>query len=134
MAMPFNRQRPGRRFIFFPVVAIFMLLLLSLVVMLLWNAILPDVLHAGRLQYGQAIGLLILCRILFGGFGGPFRGRGGRPGGPPWRDKWVNMTSEEQRRFREEWQRRCRPEKAGNNEHHDPERSRDVEGTPDATS
>jgi hypothetical protein len=84
-----------------------MVLLLGLAVMLLWNAILPEALHAGRLEYGQAVGLLVLCRVLFGGFGGPFRGRWPRNGGPAWRDKWTKMTPEEQERFKTEWQRRC---------------------------
>ena len=105
--MPYNRQRPRRRFIFFPLVAIMMLLLFGLVVMLLWNAILPEALHAGRLKYRQAVGLLVLCRILFGGFGGPFRGRWPGGGGPAWRNKWTKMTPEEQERFKAEWQRRC---------------------------
>lgn len=38
------------------------------VVMRLWNSILPEVLHAQPLRYWQAVGLLILCRILVGSF------------------------------------------------------------------
>lgn len=44
---------------------------LSYVVMLLWNHVavsLADGIHA--IDYGQAVGLLILSRILFGGFRG----------------------------------------------------------------
>ena len=40
------------------------------VVMLLWNSILPVVLHAGAITFWQAAGLLILARLLFGGFRG----------------------------------------------------------------
>lgn len=130
--MPYNRQRPRRRFIFFPLVAILMLLLLGLVVMLLWNAILPETLHTGRLEYGQALGLLILCRILFGGFGGPFRGRGPGSGGRPWNDKWTKMSPEEQQRFREEWMRRCGQKKEEKNGSQDRDEHRDAHGTPEA--
>ncbi len=41
----------------------------SAIVMLLWNAIIPAVIGWGSLNFWQAAGLLILCRILFGHFG-----------------------------------------------------------------
>lgn len=40
------------------------------VVMLLWNAIIPSVIGWGALSYLQAVGLLLLCRVLFGRFPG----------------------------------------------------------------
>lgn len=52
--------------------------LAALAVMLLWNAILPSLLAVGRLGFWQALGLLLLCRILFGGL----RGRGWGGHGP----------------------------------------------------
>ncbi len=50
------------------------------VVMRLWNSIFPEVVGARPLSYWQAVGLLILARILVGGFhrggpGGKFRGK-----------------------------------------------------------
>ena len=82
---------------------------LALIVMLLWNAILPSVFHVETLTYWQALGLLVLCRILFGGF--LFGGRKGRPsfGRPPTqvREKWMNMSEEERIKFKEEWKKRC---------------------------
>jgi hypothetical protein len=72
-------------------------------VMLLWNAIVPAVFHSGSLTYLQALGLLILCRILFGSFRfGP--GRGGPP--PHLREKWMNMSEEERQKFKEAWRKR----------------------------
>lgn len=45
-------------------------------VMLLWNALIPDLFAGARpLGYGQALGLLLLCRILFGGWRGGCHGR-----------------------------------------------------------
>ena len=73
---------------------------LGYIVMRLWNAIVPGVftgIHV--LDYRQALGLLVLSRILFGGF----RGRVRFP-----RRHWQhleNLTPEERARFR----RRCRP-------------------------
>lgn len=79
--------------------------LLAAVVRLLWNAILPEVMAVQPLSYGQALGLLVLCRILFGGFGF----RGAWRGGPPrrFREKWMNMDETERAQFKEAWRRRC---------------------------
>lgn len=95
-----------RRFIIFPIMAAGILLLLGAVVMLLWNAILPDITGFKPLGYWQATGLLVLCRILFGSFRSPgsrapFRGASFS------RNKWMNMTEEERARFKSEWQKRC---------------------------
>lgn len=73
------------------------------VVMLLWNALLPDLFHLPLIHFWQALGLLILAKILFGGF------RGGGPRGA-WsnrRQKWMNMTPEEREKFKQEWGSRC---------------------------
>ena len=41
----------------------------GVVVLLLWNWLLPDIFHLRRITFWEALGLLALCRILFGGFG-----------------------------------------------------------------
>lgn len=38
----------------------------AVVVMFLWNAIIPSVIGWGALTYLQAAGLIMLCRLLFG--------------------------------------------------------------------
>lgn len=77
--------------------------------MFLWNAILPSVITSvGALTYLQAIGLLILCRILFGGFrGGGYRGYQGYKNNPAWKEKMMNMSEEEREKFKNEWRERC---------------------------
>lgn len=80
------------------------------VVMWLWNAILPSVASLGHLSYWQALGLLILCRLLFGGFSGRHRrGRFGRGSfmQRAMRKKFMNMTEEERAEFRARWKERC---------------------------
>lgn len=42
---------------------------ISAIIMLLWNAILPDITGCLPINYWQSAGLLILCRLLFGGLG-----------------------------------------------------------------
>lgn len=55
----------------------------------LWNWLLPPIFGWREITFWQALGMLLLCRILFGGFGGHGAHRSGR------------MTSEERERFRE---------------------------------
>lgn len=76
--------------------------LFGLAVMLLWNALLPAILGVGAIGYLQALGLLALCRILFGGLGiGPmFMARRHSMAG-----HWHSMSKEE----REEFIRRRNP-------------------------
>lgn len=103
-----NRKK-AKKFFFF--IFLFPLFILGLggLVMLLWNALLPDIAGVSKINYWQAMGLFVLSRILFGGF--RFGGGGGKPGfgGSPqhWKQKWMNMSEEEKARFKENWQKRC---------------------------
>lgn len=81
------------------------LALLSLAVMLLWNSLVPELFRGPRLEYWQALGLLLLSRILFGGLRG--RGWHGHWRQRMWRERWENMTPEEREHLRAHFQRRC---------------------------
>jgi Protein of unknown function (DUF3106) len=77
---------------------------LSLVVMLLWNALIPSLFAGPLLGFWQAAGLLVLCRLLFGGF----RPRGGHHPGwrhRGWHARWHRMSAEERDRFRDGFRR-----------------------------
>jgi len=78
---------------------------LSFVVMNLWNWLAPALFGLHPISFWQALGLLVLTKILFGGF------RGGR--GPSWRgrmsERWERMTPEERERFRAGMKARCGP-------------------------
>jgi hypothetical protein len=84
---------------------------LSFVVMSLWNALIPDLFHGPMLTFWQAVGLLLLSKILFGGFRGRgghgWHGHRGRWGGEMWRRKWESMTPEERDRMRAKFKHRC---------------------------
>ena len=99
------KHRINRGVLFIPIF-IGGLFLFNLAVMLLWNAILPAVLGVKTITFWQALGILVLSKILFGGFGG----RGWR-GNPQWKHKmkqrWDNMTPEERENFKAEWKNRC---------------------------
>jgi Ca2+/H+ antiporter, TMEM165/GDT1 family len=76
------------------------------VVMRLWNWLLPGLFGWRMITFWQGVGLLALCRILFGGFGG---GRSHRPGFTRRRmaARWEKMTPEERERVRQEYMGRC---------------------------
>ena len=107
-----NYRRRGR-FFFFPLIPIAAALLFGLIVMLLWNSILPHVLNVSALTYWQAVGLLVLSRILFGSFfrGGPAYGPGSWRGRSMWWSKWQNMSEEDKAKLREQWRTRCGPQR-----------------------
>lgn len=68
------------------------------IVMHLWNGILPALFGWHAITFWQALGLLVLCRILVGGLGN------GGSQGPPRRRKgqhWECMTAEEREHFHE---------------------------------
>ncbi len=95
-----------RKYFFFSLIAAAFIFGAGYVVMFLWNNILPSVIPAvGTLTYLKAIGLLILCRILFGGYKG--RGGSGYRGVPPWKQKMMNMSEEEREKFKNEWREKC---------------------------
>lgn len=50
----------------------------AIIVMLLWNWLVPSVIGWAVINYWQAAGLLLLCKLLFGGFGK--MGHGFHPG------------------------------------------------------
>jgi len=67
------------------------------VVMLLWNWLLPAIFGWRLINFWQALGLLALCRILFGRWGGHGHdhGRSNRFSG----DQWKKMTPEEREKI-----------------------------------
>ena len=90
-----HRILKGTKIILFIVVAG---AVLGFVTMELWNALLPQIFGWNRITFWQGIGLLVLSRILFGGF---HRHSGHRDG---WKrrmkERWEHMTPEEREKFR----------------------------------
>ena len=89
---------------FFIVIAI---LAFGAVVMGLWNAILPEVTTAKKISYPQALGILLLSKILFGGFRGGWGGHYKRERWMEMQQKMATMTPEEREKFKSEWKSRC---------------------------
>ncbi len=79
------------------------------VTMQLWNWLVPAIFGLRAITFGQALGLVVLSKILFGGFHRHSgRGRGWRP---QMQERWAQMSPEERERFRSGWggRRGCRP-------------------------
>jgi hypothetical protein len=97
---------PGK-IAFFIGMAVLFVFVLGSVVMLLWNAILPDLVGVKPIRFWQAIGLLILSRILFGGFRFGDKAKKHHARRKQWKEKWASMSEEERAEFKERWRRKC---------------------------
>lgn len=79
-----------------------------LVVMWLWNSLIPSIIGWSAITYWQAAGLMILSRLLFGGFGG---GRHRRHKGP--RHFWKNCDKRQHHGMHGEWHKKMHDEMKG---------------------
>ena len=90
----------------FALLAVVFVSVAGAVAMWLWNALVPDIFGASEITWVQALGLLVLARLLLGG-----RGHGGLGGRRRWRGHWerklANMSPEERERWKAERGRYC---------------------------
>jgi hypothetical protein len=103
-----NMNRKWKMFFIAPVAILCIALFIYIggeVVMRLWNWLLPPLFGWHQVTFWQAVGLLALCRILFGSHGwrGPGRARRRMS------ERWGNMTPEEREKFRQGMRGRCGP-------------------------
>ena len=101
-----KREFRARRILFFVLMAALAILIFGGAVMLLWNNVLASVTSVHTITFVQALGILVLSKILFSGFRG-----GWGPRRYYWKQrmaqKWNSMTPEEREKFKQEWQKRC---------------------------
>lgn len=92
----------GLKIVFFVALAV---AAIGAAIMLLWNALLPDLFGLQTIGFLQAVGLLVLSRILLGGVRGGWGHRG------HWRarfaERWEQMSDEERAQFRAGMRHRC---------------------------
>lgn len=89
------------------------------IIMHLWNWLLPSLFGWHVITFWQALGLLVLCRILFGGFGNSGN-RGGGKRGRREREMWAAMSPEEREAFRQNMRNRCGPADAAGGQNREP--------------
>jgi len=91
-------------FVVGPIAIVLFAWLFGEVILHLWNWLLPPLFGFPMITFWQGLGLLVLCRILFGGWGGGkdrSRSRDDRAG------RWERMTPEEREKFRQNMRKRC---------------------------
>jgi hypothetical protein len=92
-----------------------LILLIGYIVMLLWNALVPALFHGPLLTFWQAVGVLVLLKILFHNHRfGRWHGHGWHPSyHRHWKHRFeaklASMNPEEREKFKEEWSKRCNP-------------------------
>lgn len=97
-----------KRAIFIPIAIAAGVFIFGSAVMLLWNNLLPALFGLSTITFWQAIGILVLAKILFGGFGGGHKHgkchcheHGNAHG------KWSHLTPEQKESMKSEWKDRC---------------------------
>lgn len=89
-----------KHLVFIPLFCLAYIIVLGGCVMILWNWLMPELFALPCLSFWQAAGLLLLCKILFGGLSaGHHHGHGCHHGGNKLRQRWESMTPEERERI-----------------------------------
>ncbi|RXK58942.1 hypothetical protein ESA94_16280 [Lacibacter luteus] len=97
------RNRNKKWMAFIPLLIVAGIALFGWLVMYLWNvALVPAVNGVNAIGFWQALGILLLSKILFSSFSGKKH-----KGDHAWKKKWSTMSDEERTRFRQEWWKRC---------------------------
>src|SRR6476646_9862836 len=79
------------------------------IVMRLWNWLLPSLFGWRQVTFWQGLGILALCRILFGAHGWHRSNRSNvrRRIRERMEERYASMTPEERERFQQSWRGRC---------------------------
>ena len=89
-----NKHKWRKRLFFIPLMLLGAAIMIALV-MILWNWLMPAIFGLTAITFWQAVGLLLLSKLLFSGFN--FNKKGRRPSfaRKGMRKKFMNMTDEE---------------------------------------
>jgi len=96
-----------KRAIFIPIAIAAGVFIFGSAVMLLWNNLLPALFGIKTITFWQAIGLIILSKILFGGFRGGHGHHRCHDRGHNIHGRWMHLTPEEREKMKSEWRGRC---------------------------
>jgi hypothetical protein len=75
--------------------------LIGLVTMTLWNGLVPVLFSGPVITFWQAIGLLLLSKILFWSWGGKSHADNGSHWKSYWKNKWNSMTPDDRERLKQ---------------------------------
>lgn len=100
-----------KHLVFIPLLCLAFIVMFGGCVMLLWNWLMPELFGLPQITFWQSAGLLLLCKILFGGFGSGHHGKhhhgcGCCPSSTPdygegnkLREHWESLSPEERERI-----------------------------------
>jgi len=96
------------KYIFWPICFVAIAALMTMVVMLLWNWLMPILFGLSIITFWQALGILVLSKILFGGHWGKRGGNCGNHGGhygwkQKFKSKWQDMSEEDKKKWESKW-------------------------------
>ena len=89
-----------RWYLFIPLILV-AFVFFGFITMHLWNSLMPVIFHLPEITFWQTVGLMILSRLIIGGFGGHGRGHGNGHCRSNMHEKWENMTPEARERFQQ---------------------------------
>ena len=98
-----NLSRFARIVLLVVVIGPLAILVFGGIVMWLWNNVLAEVLHISTVTFWQALGILVLSKILFGSFSGGSSSRRNYSWKQRMQKKWAAMTPEEREQFKARW-------------------------------
>lgn len=84
-----------KHLVFIPLFGLVFIVVFGGCVMLLWNWLMPELFGMSSIGFWQAAGLLILCKILFGGLCGNHNHHRCHHHDNKLRERWEKMTAEE---------------------------------------
>jgi hypothetical protein len=95
-----DRRNKFLKIIGFVLLGLLALTAFGFVTMYLWNWLVPELFNGPELSFWQTLGLLVLSKILFSGFG-----KGGHHHGgswkPYWKERMNRMSPEDRERFKQ---------------------------------
>lgn len=108
------------RFVLIPLGAVAMIALAGFVVMFLWNNVLTDVLHVSALSFWQAVGIFLLCKLLFGFTPGGRRRCCGGFRDRAMHQRFKGMNDEDKEKFRQRMMEKWKCGDWGSHRHRGP--------------
>lgn len=98
-----------KKMIWIPFLFIGMAALVGWILMLLWNWLMPDLFGIAEINYWQALGLLLLSKIIFGGIWHHKKCCHHKHGywKHKFKHKWHSMSEEEKRKWEEKFGSHC---------------------------
>src|SRR3982750_1635872 len=94
-------MRRGLWIVKFMVFGVLALVLIGLVTQTLWNWLVPVLFSGPVINFWQALGLLLLSKILFWSWGGKGHHQGGPWKGYYMKKRWDGMSPEDKERFKQ---------------------------------